>query len=172
VLKGQDILLLLKLCDEPGNWSVRSLAAAVEIDPAGAHRALRRLEEARLVDRNRRRVNRSNAREFLVHGLKYEFPPRQGGMSRGLPTAWAAPPLSDMLASADEPPLVWPDAKGKVRGVALEPLHESAPRVARRDPAIAEKLALLDAIRVGGGGRVRGLAAEELTKRLRAPAAA
>ncbi len=172
MLKGQDILLLLKLCDEPSDWSVRSLADAIDLDPAGAHRALRRLEEARLVDRSRRRVNRANAREFLVHALKYEFPPRQGGMSRGLPTAWAAPPLSGILASTDEPPLVWPDPKGNVRGIALEPLHESAPRVARKDPAIAEELALLDAIRVGGDARVRGLAAEELAKRLRAPAPA
>ena len=152
---------------------MRALGDALELDPASVHRALGRLEEARLVDAARRRVNRSNAREFLLHGLKYAFPPNQGGMSRGMPTAWAAPPLSELLAGVDDPPPVWPDPKGKTRGVALQPLHENAPAVARKDRMVAEQLALLDGIRLGDG-RVRSLAAEELGKRLRgrAPAAA
>lgn len=172
MIKGQDILVLLKLCNEPGEWTVRSLGTALGLDPASVHRALGRLEDARLVDAARRRVNRSNAREFLLHGAKYIFPPRQGGMSRGVPTAWAAPPLSDLLSSAAEPAPVWPDPKGRARGVALRPIHENAPGVARKDRLIAEQLALLDAIRLGDG-RVRSIAAEELGKRLRnqAPAA-
>ena len=166
MLKGQDILLLLKLRSEPGEWTVRSLGDAVDLDPASVHRALRRLEAARLVDARRRRVNAANVREFLLHGLKYAFPPRQEGMTRGVPTAWAAPPLSEMLAPSDEPPPVWPDPRGNARGIALEPLHQNAVRVARKDPALAEQLALLDAIRIGDG-RVRALAAEELNKRLK-----
>lgn len=167
MIKGQDILVLLKLCNEPGEWTVRALGDAVGLDPASAHRALARLEEARLIDATRRRVNRSNTREFLLHGAKYAFPPRQGGMSRGVPTAWAAPPLSELLAGVDEPPPVWPDPKGKVRGIAVEPIHENAPAVVGRDRLAAEQLALLDAIRLGDG-RIRSLAAEELGKRLRA----
>lgn len=167
MIKGQDILVLLKLLDEPEGWTVRSIGAALDLDPAGVHRALQRLEEARLVDVERQRVNRSNVEEFLVHGLKYVFPIRQGGLVRGMPTAWAAPPLSDELASTDEPPPVWADSKGKVRGVALEPLHENAAMVARRNPALAKRLFLIDAVRLGNG-RVRSLATKHLSKSLKA----
>lgn len=167
MIKGQDILVLLKLIDESDGWTVRSLGAGVDLDPAGVHRALRRLGEARLIDAERQRVNRSNAEEFLVHGLKYLFPVRQGGLIRGMPTAWAAPPLDDELAPADESPPVWPDPKGEVRGVALEPLHENAPMIARRDPQLAKRLALIDAIRLGDG-RVRSLATKYLSGSLHA----
>lgn len=165
MIKGQDVLILLKLLGEHDRWTVRSLGDSLDIDPAGVHRALKRLEQAGLVDVGDHRVNRSNAEEFLIHGLKYLFPARQEGLSRGVPTAWAAPPLSHELVQVDEPPPVWPDPRGERRGVALQPLHEKAVDVARRDPALAEKLALLDAIRLGDG-RVRSLAAKRLRERL------
>ena len=165
MIKGQDVLILLKLLGEHDRWTVRSLGDSLGMDPAGVHRALKRLEQAGLVDLGDHRVNRSNAEEFLIHGLKYLFPARQAGLSRGVPTAWAAPPLSDELVQVDEPPPVWPDARGELRGVALQPLHEKAVHVARRDPALAEQLALIDAIRLGDG-RVRSLAAKRLRERL------
>ena len=167
MLKGQDILVLLRLLEAPDGWTVRSIGAPIGLDPAGVHRALKRLDEARLVNVERRQVNRSNAEEFLVHGLKYLFPAQQGGMSRGVPTAWAAPPLSEDLASVDEPPPVWPDARGKARGVSLEPLHRKALEIAQRDPGLAERLALIDAIRIGDG-RIRSLAERRLSESLRA----
>ena len=136
------------------------------VDPAGVHRALRRLQEARLVEGKEHRVNRSNADEFLVHAVKYLFPPEQGGATRGVPTAWAASPLKEELAPVDEPPPVWPDPRGRVRGIALEPLHHSAVHMARMDPRLAEDLALIDAVRLGEG-RVRSLAAKLLSQRLR-----
>ena len=169
MLKGQDILVLLRLLEESDGWTVRSIGEPIGLDPAGVHRALKRLADARLVDAKRRRVNRANAEEFLVHGLKYLFPARQGGMSRGVPTAWAAAPLSEELAPVDEPPPVWPDARGDARGVSLEPLHEKAPEIASRDRNLAERLALIDAIRIGDG-RVRSLAERRLSESLRAVA--
>jgi hypothetical protein len=166
MLKGQDILVLLKLIHEPENWTVRSLGASLELDPAGVHRALRRLHDARLVDSKAQRVNRSNADEFLTHAVKFLFPPEQGGATRGVPTAWAASPLKDELAPVDEPPPVWPDPHGRVRGIAFEPLHHSAVQLARSDPQLAGDLALIDALRLGDG-RVRSLAAKLLSRRLR-----
>ena len=166
MIKGQDILVLLKLLGEPEGWTVRSIGASLDLDPAGVHRALQRLEESRLIDVKRQQVNQSNAEEFLIHGLKYLFPIRQGGLVRGMPTAWAAPPLSDELAPDDEPPPVWPDSKGEVRGVALEPLHENAVAVARRDPKLAKRLFLIDAVRLGNG-RVRSLATKRLSMSLK-----
>jgi hypothetical protein len=40
------------------------------------------------------RVNAKALEEFLVHGIRYDFPPEKGGMTRGMPTASAAEPLS------------------------------------------------------------------------------
>jgi hypothetical protein len=46
-----------------------------------------------------------NLEEFLIHGLKYVFWAEQGEMTRGMPTAYAAPPLAELLVStAAEPP--------------------------------------------------------------------
>lgn len=88
-----------------------------------------------------------------------------------MPTAWAASPLRQELAPAQDPPPVWPDPKGKARGIALEPLHPNAPKLARSDPALGEELALIDAIRLGDG-RVRSLATKLLAERVRRQAAA
>jgi hypothetical protein len=171
MLKGQDVIVLLKLLREPQDWTVRALGESIGLAPAGVHRALRRLQDARLVDLNRRRVNRSNAEEFLVHSLKYLFPPEQGGVTRGIPTAWAASPLKEELAPAEDPPPVWPAPRGTARGVALEPIHVSATKLVRVDPELAEDLALIDAVRAGDG-RVRSLAVKLLSQRLREGAAA
>jgi len=83
-----------------------------------------------------------------------------------MPTAYAAPPLSDQIVGNGDLPPVWPDADGEVRGLTLEPLHRAAPRAARRDPMLHELLALIDALR-DGGARERQLAEKELSARLR-----
>ncbi len=61
--------------------------------------------------------------------------------------------------------LAWPDPDGDVRGEELRPLYRSIPYAARRDPALYELLALVDALR-GGRARERMLAADELRSRL------
>jgi len=165
VLSGQDIVVLLKLAGHDRDWTVRSLEGDLGIPRAGVHRSLGRLRSAGLYDLDRRRVNLSQAEEFLVHAVKYLFPPAFSGEARGVPTAWAAQPLSNELAPQSELPPVWPDPQGHQRGIALAPLHPAVPALARRDPQLGERLALTDAIRTGDA-RVRGLAAELLSRRL------
>lgn len=169
MLKGQDILVLLKLLDSPEQPTVRSLGGELGLDPGNVQRALTRLREAGLVRGRRPEANRAAAEEFLLHGFRYVFPAREGGPTRGIPTAWAAPPLSRKLAQSPEPPPVWPDPDGRVRGHAVEPLHAKAPQAARQDRRLAEGLALLDALRLGDG-RIRKLAAGELRRGLRSGA--
>ena len=165
VLKGQDIVVLVELlATEPG-WTIRGVGDAVELAPGPVHRSLGRLADAGLYDAKRRRVVWSAAEEFLLHGLRFVFPARPQGEVRGDPTAWAAAPLKDLVASVDLLPPVWPAADGAVRGLALEPLHPGAVAAARHRPETAERLALLDALRAGDA-RVRGLAAEQLRQRL------
>lgn len=165
MIKGQDVVVLLKLLDEPSAWTVRSLSGELGLPSAGVHRSLRRLADVGLYDLDRRRPNFSRAQEFLVHAAKYLFPPRFGRELRGIPTAWAVSPLREELAPQKGLPLVWPHPQGDVRGVALEPLHASVPEIAQRDPVLGQQLALVDAIRLGDA-RISSLAAELLADRV------
>jgi DNA-binding transcriptional MocR family regulator len=172
MFKGEDVVLLLKLSASGPEWTVRTLAEETGISRSVVHRALKRLAAAGLLDERRRRVNGSQAEEFLIHAVKYIFPAVLAGESRGFPTAWAAEPLVDHIASSpSELAPVWPDPKGRRRGLALRPLHEAVPEAARRDPALGEGLALVDALRLGDA-RIRGVAAELLVERLAEPAPA
>jgi hypothetical protein len=106
---------------------------------------------------------RRNILEFVLHGAKYAFPPDLGGVTRGLPTGYAAPVLSPLFAPTSSLPPVWPDPSGSVRGRAFEPLYRSVPGAASRDERLYALLALTDAIR-GGGAREREIAARLLTE--------
>jgi hypothetical protein len=171
VLNGQDIVVLLKLAGLPAGWTIRSLESELGLPRAGIHRSIQRLAAAGLYDPKRRRVNLSQAEEFLIHGAKYVFPPEMGGEVRGIPTAWGIKGLADRLAPSEGLPPVWPDPHGKQRGIALEPLHRAAPEIARRDRQLGDRLALVDALRLGNA-RIRGIAADLLKKNLANGAAA
>ena len=104
--------------------------------------------------------------EFLVHGARYAFPVERGGLTRGMPTSYGAPPLRGRIMTAEDDIVpVWPDAEGQVRGEAWSPLYPKAVEACRRDPELYEALALFDAVR-GGRARERSLAIDELKKRL------
>jgi hypothetical protein len=166
MLKGEDIVLLLKLTHMSPDWTVRTLERETTIPKSVVQRSLRRLWQAGLFDRSRRTANISQAEEFLIHGVKYVFPGSVNGESRGFATAWGAKPLAGRLAAPpnDVPP-VWPSGHGDTRGLALEPVHASAVEAATRDSLLREQLTLVDAIRIGDA-RVRGLAADLLIERL------
>ena len=165
MLKSQDIVVLMKLVGEKPGWTFEKVAGEIDLSPSAVHRSLARAQEAGLYDARRRRVNAGPLFEFLAHGARYVFPAVRRGEARGIPTAWAAPPLADRLSASRKNVPVWPHARGKVRGIALEPLHPAVPGAALRDSNFAELLALFDAIRVGNA-RERGLAVEELGQRL------
>jgi hypothetical protein len=168
VLKGQDIVVLLKLLGSKEPVPVRELAGELGYDVAGTHRALRRLGEAGLYSSQRRRVIPARAEEFLLHAVKFFFPAQRGAEARGVPTAWAAEPLKAELAQSLGMPPVWPYAKGTVRGLTFEPLHAIVPGAAQADPQLGERLALLDALRGSDSARVMALATRLLRESLRA----
>jgi DNA-binding Lrp family transcriptional regulator len=165
MLKPQDIAVCVALVDaaqpRPG---FAELARGVGLSASETHAAVRRSIEAGLIDREKRTVRRRALLEFLVHGVKYAFAPRWRGVTRGIPTAHAAPPLSEQFAE-DELPPVWPDARGERRGQGLDPLYRSAPRAALANAELYEWLALIDALRAGRA-RERALAEREVTRRL------
>jgi DNA-binding transcriptional MocR family regulator len=168
MLRGQDVLVLLRLADSGRPLqSVRALAGETHLSLASVQRALTRLEAVGLYDSKRRTVPGAQAEEFMLHGARYVVPATRGGETRGVPTAWAAAPLSDELASTTELPPVWPDPQGTVRGIELQPLHPAAITLAHEDQNFYEMLALADALRGPTDARTLRLARELMTERLR-----
>ena len=166
-LLGQDVVLLAKLISAGGNRpSIASLAGDLSMSTSQTHLSLKRLEFARLIDREHRRPVLRAVEEFLVHGVKYAFPARRGEITRGIPTAYAAPPLNKQIERGGDPQPVWPSPAGRVRGSTFEPLHKMVPAVATKDPVLYELLALIDALR-DGRTRERLVAERELTVLLR-----
>lgn len=169
MLKPQDVYVLLKLIvNGPKPWSYAGLAVDLEMSPSQLHSAIKRAIAAQLAIRHNDTIlpNFRNLEEFLLHGLKYAFAAECGEMTRGMPTAHAAAPLSEMLVLAEgEPPPVWPDPEGESRGISFPPLYKMAPRAARRDAKFYELLTLVDAVR-SGRARDRELAARQLKMRL------
>lgn len=165
MLKPQDIVVTLKIAASPGEpWTYTTLGNALGMSASGVHESVHRASTAGLLTRDDLRPVRSALIEFLVHGVKYAFPAKRGRSARGMPTSTSAPPLSERLASRDEPPLVWPDKEGRVRGESLAPLYASAPQAAARDPKLYALLAVTDALRAGTAREreVAGVALREL----------
>ncbi len=102
----------------------------------------------------------------MIHGLKYAFPPSRGGLTRGMPTSFAGPPLKDLIVSSGEVPPVWPDPEGEEQGYEFSPLYKSVPKAAARDFKLYELLVLVDAIR-DSRAREREIAVNEIRARLR-----
>ncbi len=169
MLKPQDVFVLLKLVVMNSRpWSYPILAVELGMSPSQIHSAVKRALAANLAVRHNEKIvpHFRNLEEFLIHGLKYVFWAEQGEMTRGMPTAYAAPPLADLLvSSAVEPPPVWPDPDGEVRGLAFQPLYKAAPQAARADKNLYELLALVDAVR-SGRARERKIATKNLQMRL------
>ena len=171
MLKPQDVLVLLKLSIPKSPVSYLELAHELGMSGSEVHAAVRRAWKAGLLNISTLRPKREALLEFLVYGLKYVFPGEKGSSTRGMPTAFAAPPLKQHFVS--EPLVgisarrvpVWPDPDGEVRGDELKPLYRSVPKAARNDPELYELLVLVDALR-SGGARERHLAREELARRL------
>ena len=164
MLQPSDIVVLFALMSEHDSWTLRSLADRLGVQHSKVQRALDRLAEAGLYDPGRRQVIPHAAEEFIEHALRYLHPAREGAVVRGVPTAWGAAPLKSEISSGDLPP-VWPDARSKVRGQAVEPLDDSLPSLVRRWPEVAELAALADALRLGDA-RSRAAAQKHLRKRL------
>lgn len=162
LLKPQDIVVLLKLAlHRESGWTYAGLAHSLGMSASEVHAAVRRATQAGLMSSLRGRPNRVKLEELLVHGVKYVFVAERGRVTRGIPTAHAAPPLVTEFIADDELPPVWPDAEGTVRGETLEPLYPSVPHAARSDERLYAGLALLDAIRIGRA-RERTLAERRL----------
>jgi hypothetical protein len=66
---------------------------------------------------------------------------------RGIPTAHSANILKGYFVSDIH--YVWPSAEGTVKGQAITPLYPNQVKAALYDEKLYDKLALVDAVRVG-----------------------
>ncbi len=167
-LKPHDIVVLLKLLKAGSKRpTYAQLAVDLYMSPSEVHASIRRARAARLIHGPELgdRVNARALEEFLVHGIKYAFPPEKGGMTRGIPTASAAEPLNREMTQ-EEPIPVWPFEEGDRRGYAFLPLYKRAPQAALKDRELYQLLALVDSLR-DGSARQRDLAKRELSARLK-----
>ena len=160
---------MLKLCGYAPNARppYGAIAAELKMSASEIHSAVQRLKSSRLLhgaERNEK-PNLSALEDFLIHGIKYAFPVERGGLTRGMPTSYAAEPLCQLIKAGNEPVPVWADPNGTTRGIALTPLYKSVPEAAKLDSLLYERLALIDAIR-DGRAREKNLAEKELKNSL------
>jgi hypothetical protein len=171
VLGPTDLYILTgAVAHKEGEWTLRDLAATLEVDHTLVHRALRRAENAYLYRTSTKQVNLANFEELTIHAARFIAPAPLGELTRGVPAAWAAEPIATTIRQPkSEPPPVWPDPLGTVRGQALQPLHPAAAQASRNAPQLASLLSIVDSLRAGDT-RVRKVAAAALKDTLRRPA--
>lgn len=166
IVKGQDLLVMLKLAANPGEaWSYPKLAQALRMSVSETHGAVQRCTLANLYSPQSRTPLKSSLLEFLVHGVRYVFPASLGPIVNGLHTSFAAPPLNLQLRFESGEAPVMPFLDGPHRGPGIKPIYHTAPEAAWEDSALYSLLALVDAIRTGRS-RERKLAQAQLTEAL------
>lgn len=149
-LLPQDVLIMIKLAiPSSGGWTYNTIAYELGMSPSMVFNGVKRATQARIFDSNRKRPRRKALEEFLIHGMKYAFPPDIGSMTRGIPTAFASPALRDHLSYDSEEIYVWPYPQGHERGISFSPLYKSVPEIAMKDEKLYAALGLVDAIRLG-----------------------
>ena len=149
-LLPQDVLIMIKLAaSSREGWTYNKFAHELDMSPSMVHSGVKRATQARLYDPNRKRPRRKALEEFLIHGIKYAFPPDIGSLTRGIPTAFASPAFEGHLSYGPEEIYVWPYAEGSHRGVRFSPLYRSVPEIAMKDERLYSALGLVDALRLG-----------------------
>lgn len=168
MLKGQDILLLLRsaLLPPAERLTLQELSVELGLSVSAVHASVERCKKSGLMIPllGGNSIHRQGLIEVIIHGVKYFFPAERGEITRGIPTAHAAPPLSSLVLGQDIP-VVWPHPEGWVRGESFEPIYRSVPDAALKNSELYELLVLVDALR-GGRARERQLASQLITERL------
>jgi hypothetical protein len=147
-MRPHDIAILLKIASKgKEKWFMKDLANELQISASEISESLNRSVIGGLISSDKKTLKKLALLDFLKSGLKYVFPQQPGALCRGLGTAVSAPPLKNEFLSEEN--FVWPYAKGRTRGQAIEPLHPKTPEACLNDSKYYELIALTDAIRIG-----------------------
>jgi len=162
MLKPIDITVLAWLAAGSKERVTQSqVSHALGISQSNVHRALRQLHASSLLRGGRPQLLAMS--EFLIHGVRYVYPPQLGAPARGVVTAQVGDDV------AIDNPLVWPCEAGTGFGTSLSPLHRSVPTTALANPGFHELMSVIDVFRVGRA-RERVLAERWLRATLEVPA--
>lgn len=163
-MRPQDVAILLKIISMKGqHWQLVGLSNSLKISISEISESLNRSRLASLIDYNKKKVNRQNLLEFLEHGVRYVFPQQPGSMVRGIPTAHSHPIMKKNFIS--EIDYVWPDSKGKIIGLMIEPFYPKQVEAVTEDLVYYKLLSLVDVIRVGKVREIK-YAVNELRKNI------
>jgi len=147
-MRPQDVAILLKIIAlDKQQWQMAGIANSLRISISEISESLNRSRIASLIDYNKKKVSRQNLFEFLEHGVRYVFPQEPGTMARGIPTAHAHPFMKNSFIS--ELDFVWPDNKGNMMGLTIEPFYKKQVEAVQEDELFYKLLSLVDVIRVG-----------------------
>jgi len=161
-MRPQDVAVLLKIMAlKDQDWQMQNLASELSISLSEISESLNRSRIARLIDFNKKKINRQSLLEFLEHGVQYVFPQEPGAMVRGIPTAHSHPFMQKHFKS--DLSYVWPDSSGDVVGLQIEPFYPKQVEAVKEDPLFYKLLAIVDVIRVGKVREVK-VAEKELEK--------
>ncbi|WP_448103139.1 MarR family transcriptional regulator [Luteibacter jiangsuensis] len=167
-LKPQDLVVALKVAvNHTRAMPYAALAEELGMSASETHAAVQRAKRSGLLTMEEARPEAIFASliEFVLHGVRYAFPPQIGAVVRGIPTAAGAPVLAHHFADNSEV-MVWPHPEGRTRGTALQPLFKSVPAASLIDAKLYDVLAIVDAIRAGSA-REREIGRIELQRLLR-----
>ena len=114
-MKPQDVIILLKIIAmEHENWTQLTLAQSLKISQSEISESIARARYAGLMDESGKEVMKQKFMDFLQYGLAVVFPVQPGAVVRGVPTAHAAPPLSNEIESDEMYVWPWSDRKSVV----------------------------------------------------------
>lgn len=150
-----DIVILMKIIalkHKKRGWDNKSVAQSLYVSASETSESLNRSMIAGLLDESKRRIQRRNLSDFMLHGFKYVFPQKPGALQRGMPTAHSAPMFKAEFVS--EQNYVWPDPAGRALGFVIEPLYPKVPQACREDETLWELLAISEMLRVGSAREV------------------
>ena len=135
-MRPQDIVVLLKILSrEDQLWQNKDLASELFISPSEISESLNRSSMGGLIEaEKKKKVYRKSLMEFIEHGLHYVFPALPGSMVNGLYTAHSHPFMQQHFSS--ELNYVWPEARGEVRGLSIEPLYKEQVKAAHKDSTL------------------------------------
>jgi DNA-binding Lrp family transcriptional regulator len=164
-MRPQDIVILLKMITlGDKKCSIDEMADRLGISISEISKAMDRNVVAGLVSSDKARINKLALRDFLIHGLKYVFPPLPGSSTRGVATAHSAPPVNQHITESSEN-YVWKYYKGTKRGNSIVPLYDKIPKIVENQPELYEFLTIIDTLRIGKKREIE-IAINELDKRL------
>ena len=146
-MRPHDLVVLLKIISLDKDWLNKDLAGSLYISNSEISESLNRSMIAKLISPDKRVVFKTALYNFIQYGLKFVFPAEPGSIVRGIPTAHSAPILKDYFVADEQ--YVWPSADGKIKGQAIAPLFPNQVMAVMDDEKLYDKLALVDAIRVG-----------------------